>query len=135
MSKVLRPLSALALAASCALGAGCAALNDLLQQMPKPSVTIADVELTDLTLSSVKLDFGVDVGNPYSVDLPVLNLDYAVSSSLAPGKSLFSGSVAGAGSIPANGHKVLRVPVEVGFTSLMTMLPQVKLGSVVPYAA
>ncbi len=118
-----------------AAATSCAALKDILDQLPTPTAHISDAKLADLSLTSVKLDVGVDVDNPYTVDLPIANLDYALSSSLAAGKSLFSGKLADVGSIPAKGKRNVRVPVEVGFASLLELIPQLKRGSVVPYAA
>ncbi len=129
-----RPLAFVLLVAAWS-STGCDTMKQLLEQLPTPSAKITDAKLADLSMSSIKLDVGVDVDNPYSVDLPVANLDYALSSSLAAGKSLFSGSLKDIGAIPASGKKNVRVPVEIGFASLLELLPQVKRGSVVPYAA
>lgn len=85
-----------------------------------------------LTLDKVDLVFDVEVANPYSVNLPLLDLGYAIGSG---GQQLMNGTIKPSGAIPAKGSKVLQVPAGIRFASLMTVLRGVRPGSVVPYTA
>lgn len=111
---------------------GCDAVKSALATSPKPSASIAGVHMADLSLQKVDLLFDVDVTNPYSVPLPLTNLNY----SLASGASEFlTGKADVAGSVPAGGSRRLTVPATVTFVTLMNAIGGVKPGSVVPYDA
>lgn len=112
--------------------AGCAQVQSMLDTAPKPTAKIVNVRLQDLSLSDVTLGFDVDVTNPYSVDLPLVNLDYALGSQ---GKSLLAGSLKNPGSIPARGTKRIAVPARLVFTDLLNTLQGVRPGKVIPYEA
>ncbi len=112
--------------------AGCASVNDLLKAAPKPSARISGVALQGLTLEKVDLVFDVEVTNPYEVNLPLVDLAYAIGSG---GQKLIEGSVQPTGAIPARGTKVIQVPASIKFGSLMSALKGVRPGSVVPYTA
>jgi LEA14-like dessication related protein len=112
--------------------AGCQSLEGILEAAPKPTARVAGAHLQGLTLDKVDLLFDVEVGNPYSVNLPLLDLGYAIGSG---GQRLIEGSVQPSGAIPAKGSKVIQVPAGIKFASLMTALKGVRPGSVVPYTA
>jgi LEA14-like dessication related protein len=119
--------SALVLAA-----AGCSVLEGLGRSIEKPSARIAGARFGDLSLDAVTLLLDVEVGNPYAVPLPLVKLDYGLSSG---GKGILSGSAEPGGSVPARGSRVVPLPVRIGFPGLLAALGDVKPGSVVPYAA
>jgi LEA14-like dessication related protein len=121
------PLAALVLAA-----AGCSILEDLGRNLEKPSARIAGARLQDLSLDAVTLLLDVYIGNPYAVPLPLVKLEYGLSSA---GKGILSGSADPGGSVPARGSRVVPVPVRIGFPGLLAALRDVKPGSVIPYAA
>ncbi len=98
----------------------------------KPTANVADVTIQNLSLEKITLGFDVDIQNPYFVALPLSNLKYALSS----GTSQFlAGDAKMQGTVPANGSKIINVPVEISFAPLFKALGQVKPGSVVPYQA
>ena len=120
-------LLAIALAAT-----GCESLKGLLVSSEKPSVRVTGVHLQDLSLESLKLVFDTEVTNPYEVPLPLVNLDYSLSSA---GKEFLSGKAPVQGSIPAKGSQVVPLPAALSFVPVLKVLDGLKPGSVVPYEA
>lgn len=118
------------LSIACSGLVGCGALDAL--GLSKPSADIVGVSLKDITLSSATLLFDVKVGNPYSVPLPLANLDYSLASE---GAAFLSGKSALQGTIPATGSKIVPLPLKVEFMQLLKVLKGVRPGSVVPYDA
>lgn len=127
--------------------AGCEsvpALKGFLESAPKPSAEIRDVAFADLSLDSVKLNFEVDVKNPYPVPLPLTNIRYALATGesagadaeqKAGGTSLASGEVTDPGTIPAGGTKGVTVPVELRFADMLAAVKGLRPGKVIPYRA
>ena len=111
---------------------GCQSVDDLLKSAPKPSARVTAAHLQDLTLEHAALVFDVEVRNPYTVALPLVEGGYALGTG---GERLAAGRVAPAGSIPASGAKTLQVPVRVEFRSLFSAAKSVRPGSVLPYTA
>jgi len=72
------------------------------------------------------------VGNPYSVSLPISDLDYALSSQ---GQQFLTGKTDVATAIPAGGSKTLGVPVKVSFSELIEAVKDARPGSTIPYHA
>jgi LEA14-like dessication related protein len=112
--------------------AGCESLGPLLDSAPKPTARVVAVNLQNITLDKVDLVFALEVSNPYSVNLPLLDLGYAIGSG---GNRLFEGTVKPSGSIPAGGKQIIQLPAIVQFAPLMQTLKNVRPGSVVPYKA
>ncbi len=109
---------------------GCQSLGDVLSGASKPDARITSVKLTGLDLTAADLQFGVQVVNPYPVPLPLVQLDYAMSS----GDSAFlSGSSTEQGVIPANGSSTFAVPARVNFAQLLAAVSGVRPGQVIPY--
>lgn len=111
---------------------GCESLDGLLQNAPKPSARVSGVSLKGLTLEKVDLVFDVEVSNPYGVDLPLVDLGYAIGSG---GQRVVEGSAKPSGAVPAHGNKVIQLPAGIKFASLMSVLKGVRPGAVVPYTA
>jgi LEA14-like dessication related protein len=108
--------------------AGCGALD----AFNKPSADIVGVRLKDIDLRSATLVFDIKIGNPYSVPLPLANIDYSLASE---GTGFVSGKSAMQGTVPAAGSKTVPLPLKVEFLELLKVLKGVRLGSVVPYDA
>ncbi|NUM36884.1 MAG: LEA type 2 family protein [Candidatus Brocadiae bacterium] len=98
----------------------------------KPSASIADVSIQNLSLEKITLGFDVDIQNPYLVALPLSNLKYSLSSGNNP---FLSGDAKVQGTVPANGSKIVTVPVDIAFAPLFKALSSARPGSVVPYQA
>jgi len=113
-----------------ALG-GCGVVADILS-VQRPTASIVGVRLADIGLQAATMVFDVEVTNPYSVPLPLVNLDYGVASE---GASFLSGKAAMQGAVPAGGSKTVSLPAKVVYLELLKVLKGVKPGSVVPYTA
>ncbi len=109
---------------------GCSVIDAL--NLQKPSARVVGARLRDIDLSSVTMLFDVELTNPYSVPLPLVNLDYGLASR---GKPFLSGEAPLQGTVPARGSKTVSLPAKVSYGQLLGVLTDVKLGSVIPYKA
>ena len=117
---------------SATLIAGCSSLDEVIEAAPKPSARILGAGVRNLSLQSLDLVFDIEVSNPYSVSLPLVDLTYALGSG---DQQLVSGGIKPTGSVPANGTSVLQLPARLDLASVVKTLPGVKPGAVVPYKA
>ena len=108
--------------------AGCSALD----MLAKPSAHITGVKFGDIGLKAATLVFDVDVSNPYSVVLPLMNIDYGLASGATP---FLSGKADLQGTVPARGSKTVSLPVQIAYAGLLDVLKGVRPGAVVPYTA
>ena len=53
---------------------GCDTAQQLLHVIPKPTARLSGVQFGNIDLKSATLLFDVEVSNPYSVALPLLNI-------------------------------------------------------------
>ena len=111
--------------------AGCKVVQDYLGSR-KPSARVVNARLADLSLESATMLFDVEVENPYSLPLPLVNVDYALASR---DKSFLSGRVDLEGTVPAQGKRTIALPAKVAYTGLLEVLKDVRPGSVIPYTA
>ncbi len=127
----MRPI-ALLLAVSLPACSELQELGKALLPSDKPTLAIADVRLSGLSLQSVTLQLDLDVSNPYDVALPLAALDWTLGSG---GTRLLDGQAAPGAPVPARG--VLRVPLSVAvpFDGLLALLPDLRPGVVVPWEA
>ena len=105
--------------------AGCSALQ-------KPSARLLGVSFGEVSLKAATLLFDVEVENPYSIALPLMDIDYDVSSSE---NNLFTGQAALEGSIPAQGTKAVKLPAKIEYSDIIRAFQHVRPGSQVPYDA
>lgn len=117
---------------SAVLVAGCSTLDEVIEAAPKPGARILGAGVRNLSLQSLDLVFDLEVSNPYSVSLPLVDLTYTLGSG---GKQLVSGSIKPSGSVPAKGKSVVQLPARVDLAAVIKTLPGVKPGAVVPYNA
>ncbi len=110
----------------------CASISEILANSDKPTVKIIGTKLQDLTLEKVNLMFDVEIHNPYSLPLPLSNLQYSLTSK---GEKFLDGKADVQGLIPAQNSKVVQIPVGIPFVPVLQALKQVKPGAVVPYDA
>lgn len=129
-----RPLHGLLLTfiAGFALLTGCESVEKAVRGLDKPSARLRSATLSDIALDQATLALDVQVRNPYSVALPILGIDYTLTSGTS---TLVSGSVDDNTSIPAGGRRNIPMTVVIPYADVLNMLPSVQLGSVVPYAA
>ncbi len=105
--------------------AGCSSLQT-------PTARVAGVHFTDLCLQSVTVVFDVEIENPYSVDLPLANVDYSLASRES---EFLSGKADIQGAVPANGKKTVAIPAHVVFLELVKAVKDIRPGSVISYKA
>ena len=122
VSRCLGTVTALALLAA---GTGCGILD-------KPSAHITGVKVQDVSLTNATMLFDVKVDNPYTVPLPMSNLDYALSSQ---GQRFLTGKADVQGTVPAGGSKTLGVPVRVSYLELINAVKGARPGATIPYKA
>jgi hypothetical protein len=108
---------------------GCAALG---KSVPYPSARVAGVDVDGVTLTALTLRFDVEVENPYGVDLPMVGLDYALSTE---GKRFLNGTLGLDSSIPAGEKRVVGMPVRIPFAEVYEVVADVDAGDTVPYHA
>jgi LEA14-like dessication related protein len=116
-------------AAALLLLAGCAALG---KAVPYPSARVKDVGVEGVSLTGLILRFDVEVKNPYSVGLPMVGLDYVLSTE---GKKFLSGTLGLDQTIPAGEKRVVAMPVKVPFVEVYEVASGVEAGGTVPYKA
>jgi len=105
---------------------------DALQNMQKPKASLKGMKLDNISLESANLLFDVEIENPYAVALPMVNIDYGITSNA---NKLFAGKADIAGTVPANGTKMLSLPVKVTYMDLISAFKGVRPGSKIPYQA
>lgn len=108
---------------------GCAALQ---RSIARPTAHVDSVRLQTVDLQAATIEFGVSVGNPYSVGLPVSGLDFALASK---GTRFLEGQAKLDKVIPANGEGLVKVPVRVPFAEMYAAISGLQLGATVPYQA
>lgn len=109
--------------------AGCAGLQN---SVPTPKARIQSVDLKGLTLSAATLAVGVEVTNPYSKAIPVIDIEYALSTG---GERFLEGNSQSGQSIPANGSAVVPFQVSLPYQALMNAGARVSPGATIPYRA
>jgi LEA14-like dessication related protein len=109
---------------------GCATLQNLIGGASKPTAAVTGVHFTNLSLKDVTLVFDVTVTNPYTVPLPLVNLDYALSSQAI---TILEGQAPIQGSVPALGTKTIAFPTTISFAGVLAVLSNIAPGGVVPY--
>lgn len=109
---------------------GCALLQSLLAGTEQPTASITGVRISDLSLSDLTLVFDVAITNPYSVPLPLVNIDYAVASQ---GQPFLQGQAPLQGDVPAGQSKTVSLPAKVVFVELLKLLQSVRPGAIIPY--
>ncbi len=112
--------------------AGCDMAQQALMGMKKPTASLKGIGFGDISLEAATLLFDVEIENPYSVDLPLLKMDYAVASGTS---KLFSGKTDVATTIPAGGKQVVSLPAAISYTDLVKAFKGFKPGSPIPYNA
>jgi LEA14-like dessication related protein len=110
---------------------GCATLGEYVH-FEEPDVRVTGVALQGFSLEEVTLAFDVEVENPYSVALPLVDLDYALSSGGSP---FLSGQSSLSGTVPAGSSRQVTLPATITYARLVHALSGVRPGAVIPYTA
>ena len=118
----------LALAAMAGLLAGTAGCG----MLEKPGAQITGVKIQDISVTDATMLLDVKVDNPYTVPLPMSDVDYALSSQ---GQKFLTGKADVAGTVPAGGSKTLGVPVRISYLELINAVKGARPGATIPYKA
>lgn len=128
--RLIRRLRLLPLAVCFLLLPGCALLQSLLGSTAQPTASVTGVRISDLSLGDLTLVFDIAITNPYSVPLPLVNIDYALASQ---GQPFLHGQAALQGDVPAGQSKTVSLPAKVVFVELLKLLQSVRPGAIIPY--
>jgi LEA14-like dessication related protein len=96
----------------------------------KPTATVEGVHFERLSLKDVTLIFDVVVTNPYAAPLPLVNMDFILSSHAT---TILEGQAPIQGSVPAKGTKTIAFPVTVTFAGVLALLQGIEPGAILPY--
>ena len=110
---------------------GCESVQQALN-LSKPTARITGLSFQDVQLNSATLLFDVEVDNPYPVALPLMNLDYDLSTGSA---AFLAGRADLQTTIPAKSSKTISLPAKINYIEMLRALKNVKLGSKIPYKA
>jgi LEA14-like dessication related protein len=102
------------------LTAGCGSVQ-------RPTASFRAMSIADVSPRGFVMNIDVDVANPNSVALPLINVDYGVS--LAGVRVVDGGQVKPQASIPANGHSTITIPVPLSFENLLSAEEAIRKGS------
>lgn len=110
---------------------GCASLQDVLG-MRKPTASLQGVKFQDIGLEFATLIFDVEIENPYSAALPLVNLDYELAREAV---TFLSGKADIQSTIPANGRRTVALPAKISYMDIYNAFKDVRPGSIIPYKA
>ncbi|HPS54285.1 MAG TPA: LEA type 2 family protein [Sedimentisphaerales bacterium] len=108
---------------------GCETMDRL--GVAKPTAQIKTLEFEDVKLNSATLLFGIEVDNPYSLALPLTNLDYKLSSG---GSQFLDGDAELQTIIPAKSKKTVSLPVNINYLDMLKTLKGISSAKI-PYKA
>ncbi|MBW7990235.1 MAG: methyltransferase domain-containing protein [Planctomycetes bacterium] len=108
--------------------AGCET-NQQLRHFDKPTARIVDLKFQDVQLDYATLLFEIEVDNPYPADLPLVSLNYSLTSG---GNTFLTAVAAHAAAIAPNSKELISLPDEVIYARLLKSL-NCKPGSTIPY--
>lgn len=111
------------------LCSGCAAAKQLAVY---PSARINAAEFSGLSLTGVDFELGLEVENPYTVSLPVVGIDYYLSTE---GSRFLEGTLQGERAIPAKQTEQIPLTVRIPFLELYNAIEGARSKSQIPYQA
>jgi LEA14-like dessication related protein len=109
----------------------CETMNQVFD-LQKPTARMTGLKFQDVKLDSATLLFDIEVDNPYPVALPLMNLDYGLSSGANP---FLNGNADLQTIIPAKSKKTVSLPVSINYMDMLKALKGVRPGSKIPYKA
>ena len=118
------------LALIAALSTGCET-NHKAQLLEKPTARIISLELQDVQLDYVTMLFDVEVNNPYPTSLPLVSLNYSLTSGAS---SFLTATTIKSTTVPPNRKEVVSLSDEVLYSRFLKALNS-KPGSKITYIA
>ena len=109
----------------------CETMNQVLN-LQKPTARMTGLKFENVMLDSATLLFDVEVDNPYPVALPLMNLDYGLSSGAEP---FLNGNAELQTTVPAKSKKTVSLPVNINYLDMLKALKGIRPGSKIPYKA
>jgi len=127
-------VTSLGVLACLAVAPGCGTVQQTLQDFSAqhPSARVTNVRLADIGVESLQLIFDVTVENPYTFDLPLLDVDYTL---VTRERTFLTGSTALDGKVSARHVRAIELPVRVDLASLVNSIESTTPGDVIPYTA
>jgi LEA14-like dessication related protein len=122
------------LALSVSFFSGCSTLNALVGGQ-KPDIALSGVQFGEVNLQTATLLFDVEVSNPYDIDLPLLNMEYALKTQQSP---LFNGNADIQTTVPAGKTQTVSLPITLSYKDVINAFKELKgvrPGSIIPYDA
>jgi len=110
--------------------AGCETISSL--GIAKPAARMTDLKFENVKMDSATLLFDIEVDNPYSVALPLTNLDYGLASGAEP---FLKGNADLQTTVPAKSKKTVSLPASINYLDMLKALKGIKPGSKIPYQA
>ncbi len=98
----------------------------------KPKAKVVGVKMGKITSTAAMLIFDVEVHNPSFLPLPLVSVDYSLSTE---GQKFVNGETDLQGTIPAGKSKILALPVKVYYHELLKVARGVRGKSEIPYTA
>jgi len=90
------------------------------------------LQFAEVTLTSATLLFDVEIENPYPVPLPLVNMDYSLTSNAQP---FLAGKADLQSTIPAHGKEIVTLPATISYLDLIKAFQSVRPGSTISYHA
>jgi LEA14-like dessication related protein len=128
----MRLFTPVVLLASLLVLPACDSMQKALMQMEKPSVAVRGVQADRGGIEGPSLTFDLEIANPYSFDLPLTGVDYALTTNNTP---LLTGVGDVKGAIPAKGMQTVPLKITVPYRQLLSALGGVRPGKPIPYNA
>jgi len=107
------------------------ATNQQVRQFDKPTARLVDLKFQDVQLDFATLMFEIEVDNPYPEDLPLVGLNYSLTSGA---NTFLTATDARPVSVPPNSKEIVSLPDKVVYERLLRSLKG-KAGSTIPYRA
>lgn len=103
--------------------------NQQVSHFDKPTARIVDIKFQDVQLDYATLLFEIEVDNPYPADLPLVSINYSLTSG---GNTFLTAAPAHAAAIAPNSKELVSLPDKVIYARLLRSLNG-KPGSTIPY--
>lgn len=112
-------------------GVGCANMEESMS-LRKPTARVMGMQFRDADAYGATVVFDVQIVNHYPVELPLLRLNYAVSSR---GKRFMAGQQELAVQIPVGGSQIVALPIRIDYIGTLRLLGGARPGATIPYEA
>jgi LEA14-like dessication related protein len=98
----------------------------------RPRAKLVGIHFGQLDRAALELVFDVEIANPYSVQMPLTNMTYNLSSKTT---KVVTGSAKPNTAVAAGAKEKVALPVRVHYGEILRTLKDVEPGSQIPYSA